>query len=421
MKIKQRISAIFIVIGFLMCMAGIFQPVSAAQNTAGITLNCIKEGRVLSDMNWHIYYVGEIRHNKFEWSDTFLPYADEIAAGEAIFSVTSKVADFASTLKNYTITDKLPPLESKKTDESGNVTFSGLSETGMYLLTADDLIIKNSGWSTEPMLYTFDGTPGKVIEVYPKIIATLDEGEYSVRKTWMNLSKTQEERVKTARIKVARYCNGEYVDTLELSEANDWTETWAGEVGEEWTVKEVEIPAYFTVVYRKRDTEYIVENTYQRPNGSSWFEWEESDMTTPSGDSSFTEPDGSDTTPPPVSTEETSTTTSVTFPAGRESETIPTSVTTNISDMGTTTTTVSTGLNSDSNSVTSTTKTTVTTTTRTGSGKTGTGSGGSSSGNTVRETKLPQTGQLWYPVPILSFGGILLISIGMKLKKDDET
>lgn len=37
------------------------------------------------------------------------------------------------------------------------------------------------------------------------------------------------------------------------------------------------------------------------------------------------------------------------------------------------------------------------------------------------ETKLPQTGQLWWPVPFLGAGGLLTIGIGLRLgKKDDE-
>ena len=44
-----------------------------------------------------------------------------------------------------------------------------------------------------------------------------------------------------------------------------------------------------------------------------------------------------------------------------------------------------------------------------------------SSTTKAAETKLPQTGQLWWPVPLLGAGGLLSIGIGLRLgKKDDE-
>ncbi|GEM_PF-346803 len=465
MKRKQRISAIFIMIGFIICMMNIFYPVSAAQTEGSITLNCIKDGRILSDMQWQLYDVGDIKGNKFEWSDIFSPYSGEIAAGERVFSVTSSVANFASTLKNYTVTEKLPPAQVQTTDAAGRVTFSGLRPTGMYLLTANDKKIKEYSWSTEPMLYTFDGTATD-LELYPKIIATLDANMYSVRKVWKH-TKSQEEKVKYVTIRVARYCDGEYVDTVELNEANEWTASWMGEVGEEWVVKEVEIPEFYTVVYRKWDTEYIVENTYQRPNGSSWFEWEESEETTTTLPGSWMtdtdQPESS--TYPAVFTEGTGTAT--TPPAGHDSQSVPTETTkstdrtatassgtgtetrttgtetsgtqtsgtetvgtgtrtTGTETTGTETTGTKTGVSrvgSDaaSQDTSNSTRTTVPTTTKTTSSGSGSGNSGNGSGNPLEITKLPQTGQLWWPVPPLACGGILMMGIGIKIgKKDDD-
>ena len=37
--------------------------------------------------------------------------------------------------------------------------------------------------------------------------------------------------------------------------------------------------------------------------------------------------------------------------------------------------------------------------------------------NSFLSAKLPQTGQLWWPVPILALGGLALLAIGLGLKK----
>lgn len=48
-------------------------------------------------------------------------------------------------------------------------------------------------------------------------------------------------------------------------------------------------------------------------------------------------------------------------------------------------------------------------------GNGGTGNGGS--GNSAAEVKLPQTGQLWWPVPYLALAGILMIFLGILRRK----
>lgn len=42
----------------------------------------------------------------------------------------------------------------------------------------------------------------------------------------------------------------------------------------------------------------------------------------------------------------------------------------------------------------------------------------SSAGSAIRGTKLPQTGQLWWPVPFLALGGMFLILAGIWLRRD---
>ena len=37
--------------------------------------------------------------------------------------------------------------------------------------------------------------------------------------------------------------------------------------------------------------------------------------------------------------------------------------------------------------------------------------------NSYKGTKLPQTGQLWWPVPLLTVGGLALVALGLGLKK----
>lgn len=38
---------------------------------------------------------------------------------------------------------------------------------------------------------------------------------------------------------------------------------------------------------------------------------------------------------------------------------------------------------------------------------------------TTTTRKLPQTGQLWWPVPVLALAGLVLVAIGLRLRKKD--
>ena len=52
-----------------------------------------------------------------------------------------------------------------------------------------------------------------------------------------------------------------------------------------------------------------------------------------------------------------------------------------------------------------------------GNGGNNGGSGGNSGGSSG---KLPQTGQLWFPVPFLSVGGMFFMGMGLHLRKKEN-
>ena len=456
MKRKQRISAVFIVICFIMCMMNVFETVSAAETT-DITLHCYDEEQdiILSDMHWSIYLLGTLDGETFTWSDAFSQYEETVLLEDL---TASELTDFASTLKNYTQKDKILPTQTGISGTDGYVTFTGLS-SGMYLLTADKLKIDYRSWKAIPSIITVDASlSDNVVSVAKVRDATKDENEtnYAVRKIWMkNKDEAQDERrIKNASITVEIYKNGELFDTKELNAANKWEYSWSDATGAEWYVIEKDIPRYYTVSYRDNITEYVVVNTVQpqyRDSSVTW-DWEET-TTTETLPPSITDI-STETTPRDNSTTDSGTTT--TPKTGNFTETtaeIDHSInqtetnTTNETDSSITDISSSTG--ESSRDTASSTRTTVTTSTKTGSGtgnsgttKTGSGNGtgsgntrnstlgggsgsgnsggGTGSGNTTQITKLPQTGQLWWPVAPLACGGILMMGIGMKLGKKEE-
>ena len=187
------------------------------------------------------------------------------------------------------------------------------------------------------------------------------------------------------------YCNDVMREEVTLNEANGWSYSWEGNSLEEWHVKELVVPKNYLVVYKQNDTQFLIFNSHNQ-TGSQ-------ELTTA-----------------PITTTTTTETTTVT------TETILSETETTTSE---TTTSVGSSI-SGGTAIVSTTETGTATTTS-GSGTTSTGSSGSTTsgsgtGTTVTTTKptLPATGQLWWPVPCLAAGGLVLLGVGWRMDKKED-
>ncbi|MBP0974036.1 MAG: LPXTG cell wall anchor domain-containing protein [Oscillospiraceae bacterium] len=126
------------------------------------------------------------------------------------------------------------------------------------------------------------------------------------------------------------------------------------------------IPENYTVAYKDNQTQYLIVNTYSPTTDDSSRETQVTTATTATDDHAF----GTQTT----------------------------AVTDQSTDVATTTSTGSSAANTSDTAQTTTQ--TVTTTDVTSGGD-----------------DLPQTGQLWWPVPVLAGGGLLLFGAGLYLRK----
>ena len=166
---------------------------------------------------------------------------------------------------------------------------------------------------------------------------------------------------------------GEVIDdTVVLDESNNWQYRWVDlEDGYDWHVVERNIPVDYEVSIDFNETQYLIKNSY-------------------------------------VGSKTTTTTTSLTT-TGSGTTTSHGDGSTTVSSSGSTSTTYT--------SAVSTTVSGGTTPPATTSGNNGGGNGGGGG-------KIPQTGQLWWPVIPLTLGGLLLIAVGFmarpKRRSDEE-
>lgn len=334
-----------------------------------LTLICRRDDITLTGMQWKIYRVGERRDGEFALTGAFSGYPVYLKDMSE-----SAVAQAAKTLDSYTVADGIAPLAAGKTDESGELKFTGL-EDGLYLATGKILQVGGVYYVPSSLLIEVrnDGTSFSY-DAYPKFYyATLSEEAktYKVKKVWVDDDDSYLAR--PVYVTVDLFCDGELKDTVTLSESNNWEHQWLDlDPLAEWRVAEREIPVKYGVVIDFNETQYLIKNSYGK---------------TPIIDT------GEDirTTMP------TTTVTTITTIGGGSGTTVPGS-----SAVGGKETTAVTGTTTDKGQSGTTGKTPPSTTSTTVTG-------------------LIQTGQLWWPVIPLICGGLLLIVIGimMRPKKDE--
>ena len=397
---KKKISAVLCAFAIVLWFAaGLLVHANIAfaeEQTGSLTLWCVKDEDIVANMHWQIYRVGHRSEDDYIFEGDFAGYRATLGdkSKPMLEWDTNTVASAGEALKYKTIVDKIPFLDEGKTNEQGSVTFDGLTD-GLYLVWGDVLKVGQTTYIPSAIFFEMNGEDAAVLNAYPKIVLrTLGEEDvnYSVRKVWQNDENQPWNRA--ASIIVERYRDNAYYDTITLSDANDWTYEWTDEDGHEWFTYEKVIPPHYSVAYEDNHKQYLIVNTFDTMTDDS------SSTDTQTRESSDGGGTDTNTTTSAVST--TTTQTSVTD--GRqtgESGTTTSGVTTAGNTTETTRQTTAQTVKQTTRRSDSTTRTTVTTT-------------------TVTQEKAPQTGQLWWPVPILAVGGVVLLGFGMHLTKKDD-
>lgn len=372
-KRLRQCSALFCALGILLFMtACLLMPAAAAGAGAGhsLTLYCSLEDVTFSNMQWDIYYVGERVESSAEQEGTCSYVLTGDFSDYPVSMDNLSVSDMqnaADTLENYAIIDGIHPIDSGRTDKSGTLQFHALKK-GLYLLSGYSVEIDDVRYIPSAVLIELsDADDSYDMFAYPKFqkVGVLGENEvrYMVSKVWLNDENCLSDR--SVSLRVALYCNNAFEREIVLDESNNWTYSWTSKQNLEWRVKEVEVPANYTVVYQENETQFAIINSHD----TIW-----------------------------PSTVTTLSTESVTTTVSESSQTDASSESTGI-----------TGTDSTSVSVTSAASSLENTAAVNGASP----SGGNPSGTSG---KLPQTGQLWWPVPVLLAAGLILIIVGVKLR-----
>ncbi len=363
----RRLGSAMCAVAVLFWLAAAYFIASAAASSGNGTIKiiCKTDSSAIYGMRMNAYRVGSLTEDTIVFEGDFEEYPVYLPDLTA-----SSLQDAAYTLENYAVIDGITPDSTGTTDESGIIRFSGL-ENGVYLVAGVKLSIGTKVYVPIPML--IDVTDGEIVSAVEKFEVrdkpTVNRQLYRVRKVWQYDDSSL--YIIPASIDVAIYCDGEYVETVTLGKSNDWVYQWSGDPNCDWRVKELNITRNYKVVYRNNETQFLVENSQ--------------DVL--------------------YNTVTTSTTTSTT--------------TTSATTVTEATTAAVTNTETSVSSTTAETSSAVTETTVLPGTEETVSSSSATTSVTTGSTKLPQTGQLWWPVPVCGAAGIVLFAAGWRLNKKD--
>lgn len=460
-KVYKRIGAVFCTFGIiLMFVAGLMFNVSAADEESGsLKLICGHDNMSLAGTTWKIYKIGEKTSTGYTLTGDFTDYPVDLSK---IMESTDTMTEAASTLSNFAVLDNLPPTTGGRANDSGVLTVRGL-EKGLYLAVGSKLKIGNVSYFPTPFLVEIGGGSGMNVETYPKFIVkkTLpgETERFVLRKVWANATVVEDI---PASLTIEIYEDDELFDTVELTAKDKWTYSWDGSADSEWRVKEANVPAGCFVMYRNNEVQFVIMNTYDNellarvtttvtPETTVHVDTVTTVVSSDYVPSTTTKDDGSveqtmtrvsttiNTGVKPVTSvatttvnsgdggEETKTRVSTTIPEGQKpGESGSTGTVTTVS--GETGTGTGTGTETYPTDKNGSTITTASTSKKDDTDKSTKSSKSSKSTKSTRTTKtttttiekLPQTGQLWWPVPVMLFGGLIFVAVGLRLLLDNR-
>ncbi len=181
----------------------------------------------------------------------------------------------ANTLKSYVQRDNIVSLKDANTINS-ECDFRELDK-GLYYIIGDNITKGNTTYKSEPFFvvlpYNNNGNLTYDLTVKPKGSSNTTTPDNpppnpsfikrKVLKVWKNDSK--QERPDYIEVQLLR--DGDVYDTVQLTEDNNWRYTWDSlSEGYTWTIVEKTVPQGYTVITRKEGVTFVITNTKTSPD-----------------------------------------------------------------------------------------------------------------------------------------------------------
>ena len=384
---------LFIVVSLILIS---FNSSISAQGIGSINFSYVAEG-----VEFRLYKVGNITSGGgFVLTDRFSSYPVELSDDNA-----------PRTLTEYIKRDNISSDDKASTNSEYYALFSNL-DVGIYLIEGDTSSIGRKTFIPSPVMVAIKSNEPNITAKAKYETKTRPGGgpphdeefnyqEVSVLKVW-------DGDTGKAPVTVQLLRNGDVYTEVTLSEDNNWKYTWSNlSESDDWSVVEKTVIENYKVSIEKDGTVYIIENTYTPPDTPSETTTNEpvvettttNSITPPPGDTPPGDTPPGDTPPgdnppggnPPDGTNPPGDSDSPNDELGQFDG--------SAGDLY--------GTRKDKRNINN-------------PKKPGELSGQSGPLNAPGRGRLPQTGQLWWPVPLFACVGVLFIIIGMSYRREDN-
>lgn len=269
------------VILLVLCLVLAFSSTAIAQQSdLNLIINCTDDGKPLPDTRFDIYFVAMTNVNgELSPTEDFVKYPVNIKNADA-----ASLRDASLALSGLVKRDSITPFDSGATDHLGNLSFpfgQRKLEKGLYLVVGEAVEKDNFIVKAEPALVLlpyFDASRGEYVDtatLKPKIEkteASSSDTSVRVQKIWKNDKGIE----RPEKITVDLLNGSEVKETVTLNEGNNWQYEWKNlplrdEKGSvtEWNVVERTVPDYDLSVSKDGKTVTLT-NTYaphENPDG----------------------------------------------------------------------------------------------------------------------------------------------------------
>lgn len=260
-------TALCILIGTLGC-SGYAAAEETKEQQGSLQMTCRHAQENMEGVTFRIYQIAETKDaSQYTVTKDFTEY-------QVDFTELTKDEwyDLASTLAAYTARDHLTPAQQKSTGKDGVVSFTDL-ELGIYLVTGDTYTWNFKLYRMNPFLVAIpqreeNGHLRYEAAAELKYEEIPEETEnYHVIKIW---DDSGHESLRPENVTIQLLCGGEVYDTVILNKGNNWRHDWQKlPAGKVWQVTETEIPSEYTVTCVQDGTAFAVTNRYKTPGGGN--------------------------------------------------------------------------------------------------------------------------------------------------------
>lgn len=399
---KRKIVSMIVCLMLILPMA--VYPVFAENGDMSITIDYKYEKNPVKGVTFNVYKIADVNENmKFTVTDKYKDYPVSLKA-----KTTDEWMTLADTYRAYVVVKGYAPDAAGTTGADGKVKIK-VPADGMYLVVGEKTTADGYTYVIRPSLVSVpDLDPADPTEqtrfynvtVAPKSTRERNKqpGEVThriVQKIWVDEAEKPEH---PEELLVSLYCDDKLYETVKLNEKNNWLHIWTNlPAGDEngaainWVISEQPVKGYSLKIDMTQKNIFVITNTDSSisPPGPGPDDTTSDDTTVPGGDDTTTPPD--DTTAPGED--------DTTVPGGDEDDTTA---------PGEDETTAPTGEDTTAPDETGGEDTTK----NNPDNKEETTAHGEKTPENEKPV-LPQTGQLWWPVPVLLVLGTVLIIIGI--------